>query len=300
MSSPSQLFYDHLPESLRRQVSSPAELEVPLQDLWQRAQSAWPQLKVPRDKFLAFVVERLPAGKALSDIWPSLHGNDLYLTCACALGQDKAVLLFEEMYFPSIDGALRQLEIPLETKKEIKQHLRHVLFIVSKKSRPKICEYSGLGSLKRWLSAVAFREALHLLKPKRSVTATRESFWETLYDPDDDLELAFIKKQYRLEFKQSLRQAVDKLSARERTLLKLQFSERLGIDGIAQIYRIHRATAARWLVKARQSLLSEVKQIFLSRLQVSSKQANSIMQLIESNLELSLSRLLNAYGDKRR
>jgi len=46
---------------------------------------------------------------------------------------------------------------------------------------------------------------------------------------------------------------------RERTLLRMPLVDRLNIDRLGVIYRVNRATVARWLVAIRRRLFEEVR-----------------------------------------
>jgi RNA polymerase sigma-70 factor (ECF subfamily) len=83
-----------------------------------------------------------------------------------------------------------------------------------------------------------------------------------------------------------------RLSDRQRTILRQQLLDGLSIDEIGALYRIHRATAARWLEQARQQVLENTRALLLERLQVRPQELDSIIRLIRSRLEVSLRQLV--------
>lgn len=66
----------------------------------------------------------------------------------------------------------------------------------------------------------------------------------------------------------------------------------LGIDRIAAIYGVHRATAARWVTAARANLTQAIHKILATELGVAQSGVDDLLPLVESQLELSLERLL--------
>ena len=55
---------------------------------------------------------------------------------------------------------------------------------------------------------------------------------------------------------------------------------------------MHRATAARWIVSAREALVDETKRQLRGRLGVSGAELDSLLGLVRSQIHVSLNRLL--------
>jgi len=68
--------------------------------------------------------------------------------------------------------------------------------------------------------------------------------------------------------------------------------ERLSIDQIGALYHLHRATAARRVVKAREALLTATRTALAARLGLTTEQLESVLQLIASRMDASVERLL--------
>jgi RNA polymerase sigma-70 factor (ECF subfamily) len=202
------------------------------------------------------------------------------------------MITLEENFFAGVESALQRIDMPADVIEEVKQILRDRLFVRRGAGQAKISEYAGRGDLGRWLRMVAVREALAIVKAGERAVMAPDEFWALLADPAVDVELDHLKKLYRDEFKKSLQEAIRLLGARERYLLRIYFVEKAGIDEISRIQRIHRSTAARRLARARQSLLSRLRRCFLKNLQIGKAEAQSILHLIESQLEVSLRPLL--------
>ena len=109
-----------------------------------------------------------------------------------------------------------------------------------------------------------------------------------LLEPEQDPELSYLKQHYRSEFTECVSRALDTLAAKDRTLLKYRFADGLGIDAIGKIYGVHRATAARWLAKARQAFLDGVSEQLGRKFAVSEPEYQSILRLVRSRIDIDL------------
>jgi RNA polymerase sigma-70 factor (ECF subfamily) len=67
----------------------------------------------------------------------------------------------------------------------------------------------------------------------------------------------------------------------------------LNIDEIAALYQVHRATAARWLASARAQLLEKTRRRMSEQLQLKATETHAVFGLIQSQVDVSLSRLLS-------
>jgi RNA polymerase sigma-70 factor (ECF subfamily) len=72
----------------------------------------------------------------------------------------------------------------------------------------------------------------------------------------------------------------------------LHLGERMSIDALGAIYSVDRATAARWLVAARQALVEKTKETLRARLQLSEGECDSLVGLVRSQLDVSILRRL--------
>jgi len=100
--------------------------------------------------------------------------------------------------------------------------------------------------------------------------------------------LAALKSRYRDEFRDAFAETAAVLTDRERTLLRYRFLDGLSIDEIGVLYRVHRATVARWLAATRETLFEGTRTRLMSRLAVSDSEVDSVLRLIDSQLDASL------------
>lgn len=75
-------------------------------------------------------------------------------------------------------------------------------------------------------------------------------------------------------------------------VLRLHLVDRLTTDEIGKMYRIHRVTALRRIDNARQSLADAVRSELTGRWGIPDAEVTGVMQLIRSQIDLSVERLL--------
>jgi RNA polymerase sigma-70 factor (ECF subfamily) len=62
----------------------------------------------------------------------------------------------------------------------------------------------------------------------------------------------------------------------------------LNLDQIGAVHRVHRATVARWIAAARESLLERTRKGLEEKLQLQGSEFESLMGLVRSQLDLSI------------
>ena len=282
------VLHAHLPPG--RAPDEPADIEPALRAMVAAAAAAWPDVRVPDDVFVAHVAARLPEGP-LPEALTALRGDDLYLACACGRGDAAALAAFEATYGADLRGALGRFVRGDAATSDLAQQVRERLFVGKGASAAKIGEYSGRGQLRNWLKAVTARVALNALDGARKELPLEDEMMAQMPSTADPL-LDHMKRTYRAEFKTAFQATVLALSAEDRTLLSQHFIDGLNIDEIALIHGVHRATAARWLGRARDAILVGTRSALTERLGTSKEELESIMRLIASDLEVSMRRCL--------
>ncbi|HVE87889.1 MAG TPA: sigma-70 family RNA polymerase sigma factor, partial [Myxococcales bacterium] len=86
--------------------------------------------------------------------------------------------------------------------------------------------------------------------------------------------------------------ALKGLSPKERNFLRLYFVEGLTVEQIGAMQGAHKSTVSRWLARARETVGTQVRQLLGDRLHLSAGDLDSLMGLLQSELELSLLRVL--------
>lgn len=275
----------------RADASGFPALEARLEELGKQARERWPTVSEPAE--LARVLGDCVAesGADLEQGLRRLRVDDLYLARACSDGDEAAIAIFERDYLSQVPHFVAKLRLsPIELD-ELLQRLRTQLFVEEAARRRGIQGYRGRGALGAWLRAVAVKNALKMVGRERGALGADEAL-EALAGPDDDPELAQLKSSCRSEFKAAFAAALDGLRVRERNLLRQHFIDELTIDDLGRLYGVHRSTAARWLAASKQALNRAVRGELSRRLGVTADDLDDIVSLVESAIDLSLSRVL--------
>jgi RNA polymerase sigma-70 factor (ECF subfamily) len=269
-------------------ASSTPDLEERLLELWEAGQSRWPQIQLAPLAFSRYLGERLAEPGKAAFPEPDRAG-DLYLACACSLGDARAIAVFERELFKAIPAYVARMRLTKEAIEELKQLLRTRLFVADAGRAPVIAEYRGRGPLEAWLRVTTVHQALCVERSAASATA-REA--QATPSPQADAELQLIKHQHRAEFSAALEQAFALLSKDEKAVLRLHYLEGLTIDETAALFHVHRATVARWIARTRETILAETKRRLAEKLKLPAAELEGMFALVQSNLRVSIERFL--------
>jgi RNA polymerase sigma-70 factor, ECF subfamily len=266
-------------------------LDVMLFDIIGAAQRTYPGIRVPTDIFAAHLGDRMPAEVPPLLALRQMHTADLYLACACTHGDVHAFAAFDSRCLRPLDRVLSRMGIDAELIAEVKQDIRSRVLIGDGK-RAQIVEFSGRGDLRGWVRVMAVRRALQCqCRARREVPLDDDHLLEQLVGPRNS-EFDHAKRVYRLEFKRAFEGALRDLPDRDLTLLRQHYVDALTVDELGSLYRVHRATAARLLVRARVLVLEATRARLMSQLHVQPDDLDSIIRMIRSQIEISLRGLL--------
>ena len=108
-----------------------------------------------------------------------------------------------------------------------------------------------------------------------------------------DLQLGYLRETYRPDVDAAIRAALESLSVDERALLRYSVVDGWSIDRIAELYGVHRSTAARKVASARDELGTAIRKELAARLAIPPAEVDSVVRLVQSRVDVSLSRLLS-------
>jgi RNA polymerase sigma-70 factor (ECF subfamily) len=260
-----------------------------IDELYAQGRGRWPGVELARDVFAAFLRERAPDDGDLA----ALHGADLYLVCACAADDPRALAAFDARYITEVPAFLARVETSPDVIEEVRQLVRHRLFVDDDRDRRKILEYSGRGSLGSWMRVVTLRVASNRRRAAgRPHVPLSDDEGESDLLPALDPELAIIRDRYKNSFDRALRAAFTSLAPRERLLFRMLYIDGVNIDGIGLVFSVHRATAARWLAAAREAVLERTMSLLGDELRVDAADFASLLRVVRSALDVSLHGLL--------
>jgi len=271
----------------------PDELEAVLAERVARAAAAWPGVGLPGERFVQAIAERLPADVPVAGALEALHTDDLYLACGCAEGNREALAGFELHCGAAIVRAITATGASRSEAEDLGQVIRQRLLVPPAAGGPaRIASYSARGTLVAWIRVVATREAARVLSVARRTVQAGDDELARLIAPDDDPELGYLKRLYRDEFRAAFEAAVEALDDGARLMLRQHTLDGLGIDQLAALHGVHRATAARRLEAAREAIQRTTQRQLMERLQLNRAELDSVFRMIVSQLHVSLQRLL--------
>jgi len=262
-----------------------------LVDLVRSARAGHPELALPDDVFMAFLAAKIAERPELAGMTAE-QACDLYLACAAGNGQAAAITLLERQCFATLPPILERMGLARDDIAEVQQIVRQLLLVPRPRAGPAILNFSGSGDLCSWVRVIATREAVRLVRRRREAPAEDDRLFERVGAPTRTPEALVSEARYRSELKAAFSTALGALTKRERALLRQHYVDELTLDQIAIIYRVHRATVARWLAKARSALVARTVKALGSQLQLARSELDSILRQVRTNLDLSLPRVL--------
>ncbi len=248
----------------------------------------YPAYQGEMDRFARYLHGKLQAENAPN--LESIHGSDLFLAwgiCEHEAGFAEELLA---RYHSDLVAALRKIGLSASEVEEAKQRLIEQVMVGANGNAPGVSNYAGRGPLGAWLRTAAVRTGLSLARARK--THEQPDGLELLPTTDADPELRLLKDTYRSEFAAALQEALTGLGVRERNLLRQHYIDGLSSSELGALYKVHKATAARWVVAARDALADGAKLLLRHRLQVSPTELDSIAKLVRSDLHVSIGRLL--------
>ena len=253
-----------------------------LTEIAARARQRWPGIQCDLELFRKHLerVRVTPAALAL-------HGEDLFLAATCTAADPVALRIFEAQYTATIAPCLKRFRAGPDFTQEVQQELRCRLLAPPE---ARIATYQATGPLAAWVRVAAVRVGLNL---RRTVRRRAEDLLvdELLVDVPMACDHAE-RSWYSQILAAAIREAFAQLPRQQRNLLRLHYADRLSLQQLADLDRVHRATIARRLVEARQSILDQVESEVRGRLSLTSAEFQSILGFIDSRLGVALSSLL--------
>jgi RNA polymerase sigma-70 factor (ECF subfamily) len=273
-------------------MAFPGNLESDLGDAWEKGRAAFDANGVTIDD--ATFARHLGRVTRNQGDAPSLSGlalEDLYLACACLVKAPGAAQELRARHGTAIRAAIARI-VPGADGADVEQQLLDGLLVGSGTAEPKICSYSGQAPIDHWLQVSAQRAALMWLRAGQAETRAHRAASAEPVIGNPHPEVAYLKARYRDDFEQALKDALGRVAERERVLLRLHLVKGISAENIGKMFGVSQPTAWRWLARAREALLDDVKAALQTRLGVSAGEMASLAGLVASGLDLSLSQLL--------
>ena len=266
------------------------QLAAKLEEKLEKARAAWPGLDIATADFVDYLAQRIQVSSPQSLNEFDIDG--LYLAFACSIGNPRAQRHLYQTYQPRVEAALGRLQDVVSLDDVIQITFDRLL-----RSTPTRCmaitKFGGRSTLDKWLVAVAFRQGYRALQRRGKVARgqVEEDLCDVIVEASDP-ELRMLKSNYRAHFKEAFHEAFAMLEPQERNIFRFQYMDRLNLEQFGALMGVSRATAARRRTRARQRLCELTRQLLGQRLALSPDELDSMMVMIESQLDISLCRLL--------
>jgi RNA polymerase sigma-70 factor (ECF subfamily) len=292
-----------LPEPQANALPDP-ELDAALGEALRQGRARWPGVALDDTVFVRHLARHLPEGvnaasalPMVGDLLRDASTADLFLATACLHGDPGALRTLDvHVLTPTVAAvahAYRTIDVD-----ELTQVVRERVLVGKPGEEAKIASYAGRSPLSAWLHVVAVRAALTMLRRRKpSERIDNEDSDTAIADlVAEDLELGHVRSEYQSEFKASFHASLAELSAQDRAVLRMSVVDGLSIDDLGRLYRVHRATAARWLVRIRDELRDRTRAHLKASLRLGDSEVESLVGLLLSRLDVSLARVLDELG----
>ncbi len=255
-------------------------LENALRLIVTRARAAWPEFFVDGETFVGYVGARLPATGHVLERLASTHSEDLYLACACTLGDVRAVERLVATLRPRVERALLNLGVPSAQREDVLSKVQELLLVGDGRTgTPLVATYTGRGTLRGWASSVAVKQAVTARRADRRLVPLGDEALALSADqtsPENACVRASCLEAFRAAFARAMRAA----PRRERNLLRQHYLDGMSLEAVARVHRVHRATAARWLAEARENVLRRTRDELAGAASLSPAELDSLLVFV--------------------
>jgi RNA polymerase sigma-70 factor (ECF subfamily) len=216
--------------------------------------------------------------------------EDLFLACACACEVRGAAEAFEAKLGRIVRRAVARVLPTAVEQEEAQQRVRDHLLVRGLNGPPRIASYRGEGPLSGWVAVAAIRLAVSM---GRTATAERRLRAKAVGEATGaNPELLAMKGQLAKEFEAAVEEALARLTDRERLVLRLYLVSGMTLVKIARSLGVTPQAVSRQLEKVRASILSDVHRMLGERLSLPKGEVASVLRMVASRLNMSISRIL--------
>jgi len=242
-----------------------------------RGRAAYPGVALREDDFGRFLAGAVEGrGEVPEDRLPL---EDLFLACACACEVPGAAEAFEAKLGRIVRRAVARVLPDAAEREDAEQRVRHHLLV-----------RDAEGPLAGWVSVAAIRLAVSM---GRSATAERRLRAKAAGEAAGaNPELLLMKGELAKEFEAAVEDALGRLSDRERLILRLYLVSGMTLAQIGRSLGVTQQAVSRQLEKIRASVLADVRGRLRDRLAMPKAELASVIRMIASRLNVSISRLL--------
>jgi RNA polymerase sigma-70 factor (ECF subfamily) len=281
-------FQEEVGSASARAPGDGAALEKLLASFYARGREAYPRIALDEQAFGRHLARCAKEAKASS--LADLPAPDIYLACACAARVRGAATAFERKFGPIIRRAISRVLKSADERQEAEQRAWDHIVVEGARGAPRITHYLGQGPLENWVSVAAMRIAVSF---GRAESAERRLRAKVVSDTSRiDAEGMSMKGQLREAFEAAVAEALGGLKARERLILKLHVVSGMTLEAISKSLGVSRQAVSKTFSRTREGILGSVEASLRRRLKISRGELSSVLRLVASQLDVSVSRIL--------
>ncbi len=255
----------------------------PVRDALRQAAARWPSVDF----------ESAGLDSELRAHGPAKHLDDLCLAMAAGRGIPRAAEALQETYADRVDRSLSKSGLGGDDRVEARQRLWSRLLTDQPDNPAKITLYAGSGPLSAWLGVCAAREAIDMIRARRGQADSLRALTEhVLVASAPNLESVLARHEARDAVHSAIRASLERLPPRLSNVLRHRFLDGSTSSEIAVLYGVHRSTVDRWLNEARSAVIDGTRARLRTTLGVEADIARSLIRLVMSQLEVSISAAL--------
>ncbi len=268
-------------------------IQATLESALARAREAHPTYRVEDEAFIDHVAERLSGADDVLAALEGLQLEDLFFAFAVFRGDQRAQRDFVQAFVEVVRRATQRFEKQGILSDDIHQQLMELLIFGSETRTPAVALYSGRGPLRAYVRVAAFHSALKLLERQKKLPSSGgQDQLDRLADTPDDPETSALKRRYGKEFKTAFQAVLASLETADRNLLRFHYMSGLNTRQIGKLLGVNQSTVVRRLAQLRGRLFDETRTRLMGDLGLSEDQLQSVVLLVQSQLDLSMSRVL--------
>jgi RNA polymerase sigma-70 factor, ECF subfamily len=267
-----------------------AAVEQALDDAILAARAAHPKVVLDPDVFAAAIARTLGT-ESVMDGLRHMQLTDFYLAQACVVGDKVAQRTIHQVHLSRVKEWIGAWDGREAFAADVHQEAARRL-LVADGGPPQIASYTARGALGAFIRVYVTRLARKMKRGKADGAHAEPSL--ALRAPDLDPDVALLRRRYAREFADAFQATLLELSTDERNVLKLHYLDGLSIEQVGAAYQVSRATAARWLAKARDRVLEATRERLVERLGASAPNAASLLSIAQAEIGGSLFRMFGA------
>ena len=248
-----------------------------------------------------------PSNIDVKEFIDTLNADDLCLIIACERNDASAWEQLVSKYDATVKSAARKYASSAEDAEDLASSIWAELYGLKEKDgkvKGKLSYYSGRGSLAGWLRAVVSQLAIDEFRKQSKfvqieearefenlANESAESDDNSLITHSDNPEEVLARSETQKDLKDAFRQAVAKLEAEDRLILKLYYFDDLKLKDIGQTMGFHEATASRKLVRLQAELRKSVEKILAEKHGWQENEVKLHLAETASKLDISLEKM---------